>query len=88
MAIQKTMRQLRCVRGHATRNIEAAVYAAKRTGYVIGRRVRIGVVTGVSWGYNIARCGDFEAVASVAGADRFRSRQMRRYGVASELTEV
>lgn len=60
MAIQKTMRQLRCVRGHATRNIEAAVYAAKRTGYVIGRRVRIGVVTGVIVGYNIARCGDFE----------------------------
>lgn len=46
--------------GHATRNIEAAVCAAKRTGYVIGRKVRIGVVTGVIVGYNIARCGDFE----------------------------
>lgn len=60
MAIQKTIRQPRCVRGYATRTIEAAVSAAQHTGYVIGQRVRIGVVSGVIVGYNIARCGNFE----------------------------
>jgi hypothetical protein len=60
MAVPKTTRQQPRVRGQATRNIEAAVCAAKRTGYVVGRKVRIGVVTGVIVGYNIARCGDFE----------------------------
>jgi hypothetical protein len=60
MAVPKTIRQQPRARGQATRNIEAAVSAAKRTGYVVGRQVRIGVVTGVIVGYNIARCGDFE----------------------------
>lgn len=60
MTVAKTTRSQRWSCGHATRNIEAAVYTAKRTGYVIGRKVRIGVVTGVIVGYNIARCGDFE----------------------------
>lgn len=60
MAVLKSIRQQPRVRGQATRNIEAAVSAAKRTGYVVGRQVRIGVVTGVIVGYNIARSGDFE----------------------------
>lgn len=60
MAVPETTRQQPSGRGQATRNIEAAVWAAKRTGYVVGRKVRIGVVTGVIVGYNIARCGDFE----------------------------
>lgn len=48
------------ISARATRSIEAAVCTAKRTGYVVGRKVRIGVVTGVIVGYNIARFGNFE----------------------------
>jgi hypothetical protein len=60
MAVPQSLWQQFRSRGDASRNIEAAVSAAKCTGYVIGRQVRIGVVTGVIVGYNIARGGDFD----------------------------
>ena len=60
MAVPKQYGHEPRVRGLATRNVAAAVSAAKRTGHVVGRQVRIGVVTGVVVGYNIARSGDFE----------------------------
>jgi hypothetical protein len=75
MAVPNKFGQEPGVRGQATRNIEAAVSAAKRTGYVVGRKVRIGVVTGVIVGYNIARCGDFEG-------SRYPLLVQTEYGIA------